>query len=116
MPRFAAAPRLVIASLLLATAACAPTHEWVNPMLPMANRSLDMRDCRYEADFQARRHSWMQRDMAMREYFWARSPGQRAMANARMHQLEMLEQMDRNRFFDRCMEIRGYALRPIDGR
>ena len=82
-------------------------------MLPVAHRSSDMRDCRYEADFQARRQSWMQRDMAMREYWWSRSPSQRAMANARLHQLEMLEQMDRSRYFDRCMEMRGYALRPI---
>lgn len=116
MPRFAAPRRLLLASALLALAACAPTHEWVNPMLPMANRSLDMRDCRHEADFQARRHSWMQRDMAMREYWWSRSPSQRAMANARLHQLDMLEQMDRSRYFDRCMELRGYALRPIEER
>ena len=112
MPR---AARLVLFASL-ALAACAPTHEWVNPALPLANRTSDMRDCRYEADFQARRQSWFQRDMAVREYYWARSPGQRAMANARLNQVEMLEQMDRSRFFDRCMEMRGYALRPIEER
>jgi hypothetical protein len=112
MPR--SIPVLLIASLVLG--ACAPTHEWVNPALPLASRPADERDCRYEADFQARRHSWVQRDMAMREYYWARSPSQRAMANARLHQLDMLEQMDRGRHFERCMEQRGYALRPIEGR
>jgi hypothetical protein len=104
----------LLASLVLG--ACAPTHEWVNPGLPLANRSLDMRDCRHEADFEARRQAWFQRDMAMREYYWARSPNQRAMANARLHQLEMLEQMDRSRHFDRCMEQRGYTLRAIEER
>lgn len=104
----------LLASLVLN--ACAPTHEWVNPTLPMADRSVDMRDCRYEADREARHHSWFQRDMAMREYYWARSPSQRAMANARLHQLEMVEQMDRSRYFDRCMELRGYALRAIEKR
>ena len=107
MPLPATTFRLMLASLVFALAACAPTHEWVNPMLPMASRPSDMRDCRSEADFQARRHSWMQRDMAMRDYWWSRSPSQRAMANARLHQVEMLEQLDRSRFFDRCMELKG---------
>jgi hypothetical protein len=35
------------------------------------------------------------------------------MANARLHQLEMLSALDRQRAFDGCMEARGYSLQKL---
>lgn len=109
-------PRHLLPHLLLiaALAACAPTQEWVNPVAPLGHRDGDMRDCNQEADYLARRQTAFQRDMAMRDAYYARRPGDRALANSRLHQIDTLAMLDRRRFFERCMETRGYRLRDID--
>lgn len=106
-------PRRIVLFALLALAACAPTHEWVNPAASLGQRDADLHGCRNEADFQARRTRGFERDRLNWEAYYARSPGQRAFAQSRLQQLEMFESMDRNRFFETCLRSRGYALQRV---
>ncbi|MBM3521910.1 MAG: hypothetical protein FJX57_03045 [Alphaproteobacteria bacterium] len=106
--------RLLLALLLLAVGACAPRQEWVNPSVSLSQRSGDMHDCQTEAAWRERRQNAYQRDRIAWDAYRARTPSDRAFANMRMHQLDTLATMDRNRFFEHCMSERGYRLRDVD--
>lgn len=103
-----------LAFLLLLLGACAPRQEWVNPYGSLGQRGADMDDCRTEAAWRERRQSAFQRDRVMWDAYRARTPGERAFANMRLHQLDTLAIADRNRYFEQCMSERGYRLRDVD--
>ncbi|MBL8700165.1 MAG: hypothetical protein JNK67_17435 [Alphaproteobacteria bacterium] len=106
--------RLAALLVPLLAAACAPTQEWVHPMAPLGQRDADMQGCRSEAAFHARQRGWFERDRAMWDAYRARSPGDRALANMRLQQAETLAMLDRSRYFEACMEQRGYRLRAVE--
>jgi hypothetical protein len=101
---------LLLAGLL---AGCAPTHEWVNPAVPLAMRGEDAWFCQSEAAYLARRNYWWERDRLWFDAHMSRSPGLRAHAYSRLQHLDMYESLDRSRYFEHCMRARGYALQPI---
>lgn len=100
--------------MLAALAACGPRQEWVNTMAPLSQRDGDMQDCHAEAAYVERRQNAFARDRILWDAYRARTPSDRALANMRMHQLDTLATVDRNRHFERCMSERGYRLRDVD--
>lgn len=105
------APALALAVLLSATG-CADPHRWVGPA-GLDARGADLEECRYEAQLRAERDFWFERQQLQREAWWARRPADRAMANARIHQLEMIAALGRQQAFDGCMSARGYVLQRV---
>ncbi len=92
---------------------CAPTHDWVGPGDGVGLRGADMSACHQEAALRTDRSLWFQRQQLQRDAWWSRRASDRAMANARLHQLEMLSALDRQRAFDGCMQERGYRLQKL---
>jgi opacity protein-like surface antigen len=98
-------PRLLLAAALAAAlAACAPTHEWVNPAVNEEARALDSRDCNAAAwDLAAQR----------RFMYGGYRGGGYGMGGTAWSQNNTLEALDRNRYFEDCMRLRGYTQQPI---
>ena len=96
---------LAAAALAAALAACAPTHEWVNPAANDEARALDSRDCNAAA--------W---DLAQQRRFLYGGEYRGAtgtMGGGLWAQNNTLEALDRNRYFEDCMRQRGYTQQPI---
>jgi hypothetical protein len=108
-----AAPLLLAAIAIGLLSACAPTHDWVGPGDGLGMRGADMSACHQEAALRSDRSTWFHRQRLQRDAWWARNASDRAMANARLHQLEMLSALDRQRAFDGCMQARGYRLQAL---
>ena len=98
---------------LLVLVGCAPTHGWVNPSASIGQRNEDFNSCRNEAAFHAHRANGFERDRLNWEAYRARSPGERAFAQSRLQQLDLSEGMNRSRFFEGCLQSRGYSLQRI---
>ena len=97
-------PLLAAAAIAASLAACAPTHEWVNPAANAEARDLDTRDCNASAwDIAAQR----------RFMYGADNRGYGGMGGVRWSQNNTLEALDRNRYFEDCMRLRGYTQQPI---
>ena len=98
--------RPVVLVALAALAACAPTQEWVNPAAPVAAREADLGGCNAAAWTYARQRSFL---FGPRVYgpYWG------PWGAARMSQANTLETLDRNRYFEDCMQLRGYTLQPV---
>jgi hypothetical protein len=110
-----ATPLVMVALTLLALlpGGCTPTHDWVGPGDGVGLRGADMSACHQEAALRTDRALWFQRQQLQRDAWWSRRASDRAMANARLHQLEMLSALDRQRAFDDCMQERGYRLQKL---
>jgi len=106
-------PRLICLLATIALAACAPTHAWVHPSASLGQRNDDFNNCRNEASFHARRATGFERDRLSWEAYRARTPGERAFAQSRLQQLDLSEGMNRNRFFEGCLQSRGYSLQRV---
>jgi len=104
------------AALLVAfvLGACAPTHEWASPGIGASARDADLRQCMSIGAGMAAESSWHERRRVERDAWFARTRPDRAFANARLHQLQMLESLDRQRHADACMAAHGYRLVPLD--
>ena len=89
--------------------ACTTGQVWVGPP-GMGPHGEDLDACRYHASMSSERQIWFERQRLQREAWWARSPSERAFANARLHQIETLSSLDRQRSFETCMQARGYRL------
>jgi hypothetical protein len=112
MPR---ATRSIGAILLAITlGACAPTHEWAAPGIGHSMRDGDLRECTALGARSAADSYLFERRRAEREALWARRPSDRAFANMRLQQAQMLEMRDRQRHVDACMGARGYRLVPLE--
>src|SRR5262245_19766258 len=97
--------RLAVAALAAALASCAPTHEWVNPAANMEARDLDTRDCNARAwDYAQQRRFLYGGDYRL---------GSTAMGGVGWSQNNTVEALDRNRYFEDCMRLRGYTQQPI---
>jgi hypothetical protein len=108
-------PRVPVALALSGAVliACAPGVEWVHPTLPLVAREADLRDCRIEADLAVDRESRLARRHYEPDGSWSASPADRAMAEARLHQFDLVAGMHRERLFEACMHGRGYTARRI---
>jgi hypothetical protein len=111
MPR---ATRSIPAMLLaIMLCACAPTHEWAAPGIGQSMRDGDLRDCTALGALAAADTYWFERRRAEREAWASRRPTDRAFANMRLQQAQMLEMRDRQRHVDACMGARGYRMVPL---
>jgi hypothetical protein len=113
MRRIRDAPWLLPTLAACLLVACAPTQDWVGPGDRLGMRGADMSACHQEAALRSDRSLWVHRQQLQRDAWRARNASERAMANARLHQLEMLSALDRQRAFDGCMEARGYSLQKL---
>jgi hypothetical protein len=104
---------MLIASVLLA-ACLGPSYRWVrydgNPQVAAS----DHRECDADARWEAHSMLGYERDRLWHRERFARSPSDRRWAAIRMSQLDLHAQQRYRMQFDRCMEIRGYRLVPID--
>lgn len=96
---------LLAVAALVALAACAPTHEWVNPAANDEARSIDSRDCNAAAWDYAQQRRFL--------YGGDYRGGYGAMGGVRLSQNNTIEALDRNRYFEDCMRLRGYTQQPI---
>ena len=97
-----------LVALVAALGACAPTHEWVNPAVGLDAREADTRDCNAAAWDYAQQRRFL--------YGGAYGPGFGYGAGGGgvgWSQANTLAALDRSRFFDDCMRLRGYSQRPI---
>ena len=112
MPR---ATALLAASALLGLlSGCAPMHEWAAPGIGHSMRDADLRECSALGARLAADSTFFERRHAEREAWWARRPSDRAFANMRVQQMQLLEARDRQRHVEACMGARGYRLVPVD--
>ena len=110
--RRAGARLAIVLTVILSLGGCAPTHRWVGPA-GLDAPGADLADCRHEAALRTDREMWFERQRLQRDAWWARSPSERAFANARLHQMETLSSLNRQRAFEGCMGARGWRLQEI---
>jgi len=100
-------PLLALVGLAASLTACAPTHEWVNPAAGLGTREADTRDCNAAAwDFAENRRFLY--GGGYRGYGYGPWGGGVAWSQA-----NTLAALDRSRYFDDCMRLRGYTQQPI---
>lgn len=98
-----------LVALVAALGACAPTHEWVNPAAGLDAREADTRDCNAAAWNFAEQRRFLYGGADRRGYgAWGGGVG--------WSQANTLAALDRGRFFDDCMRLRGYTQQPIKPR
>ena len=99
-------PRPLLAAILAAAlGACAPTHEWVNPAANLEARDLDTRNCNAAAwDYAQQRRFLYGGDYRGTIGPWG---------GVGWSQNNTIEALDRNRYFEDCMRLRGYTQQPI---
>ncbi len=110
-PQRRRAAALALLAAVLATG-CVDQYRWVGPA-GLDARDADLADCRYESALRADHEFWFERQHLQREAWWSRRPADRAMANARLQQLEMISTMRRQQAFDGCMGARGYVQQRV---
>jgi hypothetical protein len=110
-PRRRHTTTLALLAVVLATG-CVGQYRWVGPAGLDAHEA-DLADCRYESALRADHAFWFERQHLQREAWWSRRPADRAMANARLQQIEMMSAMHRQQAFEGCMAARGYVQQQV---